>query len=84
MSRMMTIKFNGKAGQINIDTVQRIVVEPKGKGQYAPHVVIFFNDNGTRAADFEVSGRLEGLEFANYVLNKMIEDGAKYFREVAA
>lgn len=84
MSRIMTITFNGKVGQLNIDTVNRIVVEPKYKNVKGIHSVIFYNDNGTRAADFEVMGRNEGLEFGNYVLNKMIEDGAKYFREVAA
>lgn len=87
MSRTMNITFNGKNAQINIDTVNKIIVEPKYKTVHGEHMVIFYNYNKTRAADFTLESRKGALEFANYVLNHMIRDNAKYFKpieEVAA
>ncbi len=80
MSRTMNIQFNGKSIGINIDSVKQIVVEPKYKTVHGEYLVIFFNDDKTRAADFTLDSRKGALEFANYVLSHMVADRAKHFR----
>ena len=80
MSRIMTISYGGKSVGVNIDAIKRIVIEPKHKTIHGEYLVIFYNDDRTRAADFAVDSRQGALEFGNYVLSHMVADGAKHFR----
>jgi hypothetical protein len=76
----MNISYGDKSAGINIDSIKKIIIEPKHKTIHGEYLVIFFNDDKTRAADFTIDSRKGALEFANYVLSHMVADGAKHFR----
>lgn len=65
----MTISFNGKVGNVNIESFDSIIISPKYKHTQGEHEVIVMNKDRTRSADFIAYGRLGAMELADSIFN---------------